>query len=35
MEIKITPPAREQLNKAFSESEFQEPALRLMFAGYG
>lgn len=35
MEIRVTGPAREKLNKAFSESEFREPALRVVFSGFG
>jgi hypothetical protein len=35
MNIKISDTARERLEKALTESEFQKPALRVIFAGYG
>jgi Fe-S cluster assembly iron-binding protein IscA len=35
MNIKITETARERLDKALTESEFQNPALRIIFSGYG
>jgi len=35
MNIKITETARKRIDEALSESEFQKPTLRLIFAGYG
>jgi Fe-S cluster assembly iron-binding protein IscA len=35
MNINITETAKEKIDKAISESEFQSPALRVIFAGYG
>jgi hypothetical protein len=35
MNIKITVTARGRIDKALTESEFQKPALRVIFAGYG
>lgn len=33
--IKITESAGERLRKALDESDFNKPALRVLFAGYG
>ena len=33
--IQVTDIAREKLSRAFSESDFLKPALRIMFAGFG
>ncbi len=35
MNIKITEMAREKLSHVFSDSEFTNPALRLIFSGFG
>jgi hypothetical protein len=35
MNVTITSLAREKLAKAFSELRYQNPALRILFAGFG
>jgi hypothetical protein len=35
MNIKISDVARKKIDEVLSESKFQKPALRVIFAGYG